>query len=427
MAKITKRTIDALQPRDRPYIVFDDNLSGFGVRVMPSGVASYVLEYRAGGGGRGVAKSRLTIARVGALTPDEARKAAERQLAAVKLGGDPAKELAERRKASTIAELITAFRSDYVDAKLKPGTAQSYAAGLEALRKAHGSIKAEAITRANLSSLHRQMKSTPYAANRALATWSKMFSWAIDEGHVPEGHNPAKRIKRYSEQGRERFLTADELTQLGDVLRLAETDGLPWVDDPAAPKSKHLAKPENRRTRIDTHAVAAIRLLIFTGARLREILDAQWSQVDMQRGLLFLPDSKTGRKPVYLSAAALAVIADIPRIDGNPHIIAGMNQGAKADLKKPWERITNAAGLSGLRIHDLRHSFASVGAGASLGLPVIGKLLGQKQASTTQRYAHLDADPLRRAVNTIGAEIAAALDGNKGAEIIELRTNGKRP
>ncbi len=141
-------------------------------------------------------------------------------------------------------------------------------------------------------------------------------------------------------------------------------------------------------------------------------MDAQWQKVDFERGILFLPDSKTGPKPVYLGAAALAILASLPRLEGNPHIVAGMKDGApRADLKKPWAAVTKAAGLKGLRIHDLRHSFASFGVGASQGLPIIGKLLGHTQAATTHRYAHLDADPMRRAAETIGATIAAAMGG----------------
>jgi integrase len=224
---------------------------------------------------------------------------------------------------------------------------------------------------------------------------------------------------RYREQGRERFLTNEELARLGDVLREGETIGLPYEVDELKPAAKHAPKAENRRTVLDPFAVAAIRLLILTGARLHEILDARWQHVDFERGILFLSDSKTGRKPVYLSAAALAILAGLPRLDGNPHIIAGMKDGApRADLKKPWAAVTKAANLEGLRIHDLRHSFASIGAGASLGLPIIGKLLGHSQAATTHRYAHLDADPMRRAAETIGATIAAAMgDGARGAVV----------
>ena len=165
--------------------------------------------------------------------------------------------------------------------------------------------------------------------------------------------------------------------------------------------------------------------MVLTGARLREILDAQWSQVDLERGVIFLADSKTGKKPIYLSAAAQAVLATLPRIEGNPHIISGAKDGApRADLKKPWAAVKRAAGIEGVRLHDLRHSFASIGAGASMGLPIIGKLLGHSQASTTHRYAHLDADPLRRAVDTIGATITAAMDGNNDRDVVPLRKSG---
>jgi integrase len=221
-----------------------------------------------------------------------------------------------------------------------------------------------------------------------------------------------------------RYLTSEELGRLGDALRTAETAGLPWEVDETNPKAKHLPKAEKRRRVLDPFAVAAIRLLILTGARLREILHTRWEQVDFDRGIIHLPDSKTGAKPIYLSAAALAVLSALPRIESNSHVIPGGKDGApRADLKKPWAAVAKAANLNGVRLHDLRHSFASVGAGASLGLPIIGKLLGHSQAATTHRYSHLDADPLRRAADTIGATISAAMDG-RTATVVPIE--GKR-
>jgi len=253
------------------------------------------------------------------------------------------------------------------------------------LRAAHGDVKATALTRGQVAALHRSMAKAPYAANRMLSVISSLFNWAERNNLVPEGHvNPAAKIGRYREQARERFLTGDELARLGDALR-------------AAP--------------VDPYAVAAIRMLIMTGARLREILHAQWRHVDTERGILFLPDSKTGPKPIFLNAAAIAVLADLPRLDGNPYIFPGKKDGApRTSLDEAWLKLKRAAGIEGLRIHDLRHSFASVGAGASLGLPIIGKLLGHTQAATTQRYAHLSNDPVRAAVEAIGAKISAAMD-----------------
>jgi integrase len=418
--KLTKQSLASLKPRSKPYIEYDVDLSGFGVAVYPSGIRSWVCEYRPFGGGRGVAKRRVTLGRTSQLTPDQARKAAADMLALVRLGRDPVQEKVERRATVTVGQLIDFFDARYVEPMLKPGTSIGYRIALKELRRAHGAVKATALTHSQVATLHFRMADRRYAANRAVAVWSKAFAWAAGAGLIPEGHNPTKNIKKYREQRRERFLTSEELARLGDALREGEMVGLPYFVDETKPTAKHAAKAEYRRVKLDRYAAAALRLLVLTGARLREILHAKWEQIDLERGILFLPDSKTGKKPVYLSAAAQRVLADIPRVEGNPHVIAGKKDGApRADLKKPWTAVSRAAGLEGVRIHDLRHSFASFGAGASLGLPIIGKLLGHSQPSTTARYAHLDADPMRRAVDTIGATIAAAMDGQK-AEILRI-------
>ena len=422
MMKLTKRSVDALFPRQKQYIEYDTELKGFGVAIYPSGIKSWVCEYRPHGGGRGTAKKRVTLGKVTQLPPEQARKTAADMLAAVRLGGDPALEKAERRASVTVGELIDFFDAQYVGPMLKPGTAVSHRIALEELRRAHGALKATALTRSHVTTLHFRMADRPYAANRAVAVWSKAFAWAAGAGLIPEGQNPAKNIKKYREQGRERFLTSDELARLGDALREGETIGLPYFVDETKPTAKHAAKADHRRVKLDRYATAALRLLVLTGARLREILHAKWEQVDIERGLIFLADSKTGKKPLYLSAAAQKVLADLPRIEGNPHVIAGANDGApRSDLKKPWAAVSRAAGLEGVRIHDLRHSFASFGAGASLGLPIIGKLLGHSQPATTARYAHLDADPMRRAVDTIGSAISGAMDRGKSADIVPLK------
>jgi integrase len=421
MMRLTKRVVDALSPRQKQYVEYDKDLTGFGVAVYPSGVKSWVCEYRPRGGGRGVAKKRMTLCKVTQLTPEQARKIAADMLATVRLGGDPATEKAERRAAITVGELIDLFDAQYVGPMLKPGTAVSHRIALEELRRSHGALKAVALSRAHVAALHVRMADRPYAANRAAAVWSKAFAWGATRGLIPEGHNPTKGLQKYREQGRERFLTTDELARLGAALADGETIGLPYDIDETNPKAKHAPKADKRRAKLDPFAVAAIRLLILTGARLREILDAKWQHVDIERGVIFLPDSKTGKKPVYLSAAALLILSALTRVNGNPHIIAGEREGAaRADLKKPWAAVCKTAGLEGVRLHDLRHSFASIGAGASMGLPVIGKLLGHSQAATTYRYAHLDADPLRRAVDTIGATISAAMSGEKTRNVVAM-------
>jgi len=270
----------------------------------------------------------------------------------------------------------------------------------------------------------------PGLANRALAVFSSAWNWAAAEKEdAPFPANPAKGIKRHNEEKRETFLNTEQLALLGDVLALAETTGLAYEIDEDGPKAKHAPKPENRRRKLDPYAIAAIRLLILTGARLREILHARWSEIDFERGLLNLKSarSKTGKKSIFLSAPALAVLNALPRIEGNPHVIVGEGfdeSGTgkpRTDLKKPWAAITKAAGLTDLRIHDLRHSFASVGAGAGMGLPIVGKLLGHTQPCTTARYAHLDSDPLHHAANQIGEAITAAMERRPGASVVPMR------
>jgi integrase len=285
-----------------------------------------------------------------------------------------------------------------------------------------GSRRIVDIRRRDVARLHSSLSDRPFTANRCLALISSIWTWASRRDEVQFGNNPAKGIERNPEHGRERYLTADEFARLGDVLRIAETIGLPWSVDETKSKAKNAPKPERRRTIADPFAVAAVRLLILTGARLREILHARWENVDFKRGIIHLADSKTGRKPIYLSSAALSVLSDLPRIEGNPHVIPGGKDGAaRVDLKRPWTAIVKAAKLEGIRLHDLRHSFASIGAGASMGLPIIGRLLGHRQPQTTARYAHLQADPLRRAADTIGATISAAMESGRTAKVASLK------
>jgi integrase len=420
--RISKRSVDALAcplGKDRE-ILWDDDLSGFGVVVFPTGRKVYVAQYRQHGRSR-----RTKLGEHGKLTPDEARSEAKKTLGAVETGADPIEERRAAREVRTFAAVAEDFMNLYAATRCKPRTQVEYRRWLDRhLLPALGARRVPDIQRLDLARLHGKLAATPTEANHVHSLFRVIWNWAARRGEVDGAANPANGVERFREKSRERFLTSDELSRLGTALAEGETIGLPWAAvDETKPKTKHAPKEANRRTLLDPFAVAAIRLLLLTGARRREILDAKWSDVDLERGILFLPDSKTGRKPVYLSAAAKAVLSGIPRVAGNPHVIPGTKDGGpRADLNRPWAAVTRAAGLEGVRLHDLRHSFASFGAGASLGLPIIGKLLGHNQAATTQRYAHLDADPLRRAVDTIGATIAAAMDGNKdGAKVVPLK------
>ena len=424
--QITKRLVDALKPKATEYFVWDGALAGFGVRVQPSGVMSYVVKYRAGSG-RSAPTRRLTLRRVGTLTPDEARILARRMLGSVAHGEDPAAQRAAEKRASTLAEVGEAFLTEHVEAKRSASSAASYRDLLERLAYPDlGKRKAEKITSAEIQRLHGKHAQTPYQANRLLRVLSSLYSFAAKIHAVPVGYNPCRGIERFPEEGRERFLSTQELAAIGEAIREAETVGLPYEVDEEGPKAKHAPKEASRRTVIGPHAAAALRLLIFTGARLREILHLKWEEVDFERGLLVLPKSKTGKKTIVLNAPALAVLNGLPKVGS--YVIAGAaDDRPRADLKKPWRAVSKRAGLKGVRIHDLRHTHASVGAGAGLGLPIIGKLLGHTQSATTQRYAHLDNDPLRKASEQIGGRLASAMGEVRanGAPVSDLRAARK--
>jgi integrase len=415
--RISKSTVDSLfcPPGKDREIVWDDRLKGFGVATFPTGVKTYVAQYRKDG-----RSHRVIIGKHGRLTPDEARREAKALLGDVEKGANPAIERRTRREAPTLNKAAEGFLT-YAFAKKKIGTAKGYEGALRLhILPGLGSKRLNDIQPADVESLHARMSDRPPQANRTLDVLSAVWTWAAKQKLADAVGNPTKGVEKYRESGRERYLTKDELMRLSEALRAAETTGLPYSVDASKPKAKHAPKPENRLRKFDGYSIAAIRLLMLTGGRLREILDAKWEHVDLERGMIFLTDSKTGKKPIYLSAAAAAILAALPRVDGNPYVVPGEKKGQpRADLKRPWDAICAAAGIEGVRLHDLRHSFASVGAGASLGLPIIGKLLGHSQPSTTQRYAHLDADPMRRAVETIGSTIAAAMAGRtkiKGTE-----------
>ncbi len=228
-------------------------------------------------------------------------------------------------------------------------------------------------------------------ANLCLAVFSKLLSWSEEQGWRAENTNPCRGLTKYREGKRERFLALSELTRLGVVLAEVEHHN---SETPAA--------------------IAAIRLLILTGARLREILTLKWSYIDYQRGLILLPDSKTDAKPIALNGAAIDVLNNIDRLEGNPYVIVGRKNGAHlVNLQKPWRAIRKAAGLDDVRIHDLRHSFASMAVASGASLPMIGKLLGHTQTQTTQRYAHLADDPLHQLNEQIGGAIAQAMGKQK--------------
>ncbi|MXN63874.1 tyrosine-type recombinase/integrase [Stappia sp. GBMRC 2046] len=401
--KLTKRAIDAINAPASRTMVWDDDLPGFGLRIEASGRKTFICRYRFGS-----VRRQVTIGRYGVVTPDAARQEAKRILWAVAQGEDPASERDRKRKAATLGDLIEQFLEEHGQ-KLKPATREDYARALRTyVVPALGHLKAEQVSAADLNRVHLSLADRPYRANRVMAYLGSVYGWAARQGHVPRGFNPASDIQKFREAGRERYLTGDELKRLGDALHEAETVGLPWTIRAHGETSKHVPKNGPQRVVYPVYVTGAIRLLLLTGCRLGEILNLRWEEVDLDRGFLWLTDSKTGRKGVILSEAACDLLRSLPRVGA--YVIPGQTPDRpRHDLKKPWDQIRTAAGLDGVRLHDLRHTHASIGAASGLGLPIVGKLLGHRSSLTTQRYAHLADDPVRRASNIISKQIAEAV------------------
>ena len=403
MAKLNKRTVDAAGPRERDYALWDDDLPRFGLRVRTSGTKTYVVQYRAKGRTRVV-----TLGRHGALTPAKARKLALGVLAQVAAGGDPAEDRDTGREQLTVRQLGRRYLAEHAEPKKKPSSVADDRRMLEKyIYPAFGSRRVLEVRRADIEKLHVALREKPTTANRLVSLLSALFHFAERRELVPPYFNPCRGIRRYPERRRERFLSAAELTRLGAALKGLE-------------ESYEAGKDPRRQQSELPAGLAAVRLLVFTGARVSEILSLRWEYVDFERGLLRLPDSKTGAKVIHLNAPALELLARRCQARGDsPWVIAGEAPGEHlVNLGKIWRRVRKRATLEDVRLHDLRHSFASVGAAAGLSLPLIGGLLGHRQASTTQRYAHLADDPLRSASELVASRIAAALEGREAAQVL---------
>ncbi len=384
--KLTKRLIETTPPREKRFFLWDAELKGFGCCIHPGGRRSYVVRYRTEDG----RDRRMVLGTHGALTPQLARQRAAEILGKVAGGADPATERQEARKAVTVAELSGRYLAEHA---IKKKSGDEDRRKLEAdILPIMGRLKVANVTMGDISTLHARMKARPVAANRVLALVRKMFGLAELWGMRPLGTNPAQHIQKYREQPRERYLSEDELSRFGEALDAIE------VEDP--------------RTQSST---AALRLLALTGARKNEVLTVRWEQLDEQHRCFWLPDSKTGARPLRLEQPALDLVLSLRR---RSEWVFPSNRidGPLRDISKALARAIRRAELTPFRVHDLRHTKASVAVGMGYSLPVTGALLGHARASTTERYAHLAADPVREAEGAVQAKIAAAL-GRRAVEI----------
>ncbi len=394
MPKLTKRSVDNFDIRAKSYFEWDSEVKGFGVRIMPSGTKTYQVQYRKGGRTR-----RASIGRHGNITAEQARNRAKEIMGELSKGENPVEEIAQHRRAPTVAALCERFFEDHVKQRCKPSTQGEYRRAIDLfINPAIGNFKTVDVERRDIAELHHKFRNKPYQANRTLGVLSKMFNLAEIWGLRPDGSNPCRHVPKYREVKRERYLSQYELQRLGQVLFEVEQDGseTPYI-------------------------VAAFRLLILTGCRLGEIQTLQWEFItDLG---MELPDTKTGARRIPLPQAARAVLSALPRRPENPYVIAGKVPGKYAtDLQHPWRRIRERAGLHDVRIHDLRHTYASNAVSSGMPIQMVGRLLGHTQIQTTMRYAHLADDPVNRAAeenaNQLGALISSAGTGKPSLSVV---------
>lgn len=437
--RITKRLVDAAQPGERTYRLWDCELRGFGLKVTPAGSKTYIASYRAGTG-RAAPQREYTLGRHGVLTPDQARDEARRVLSAARLGADPQGERKRIRGENNMTQLCDLYLEEGASAK-KATTLATDRYRIEAHikpllgRKAVSAVTAGDVERfmrevaAGKTAVERQ-RTGPRAftqprggkgtASRTVGLLGGIFAFAVR--HKLRTDNPVHGVARYKDGRSERFLSAQELARLGEALGAAEGGGR------------------------NASGLAVIRLLTTTGARKSEIEALRWDEVDFERSALRLRDSKTGAKVVAIGAPALAILSDLAakaesvraQQASNAKVTGEALPAASAYVfpasrgvsphwsgtKRVWEAVRADAGLADVRLHDLRHTYASLAIGAAGGgqsLAIIGKLLGHKDVRTTARYAHLGDDPVRQAADRISHAAAAGLSG-RSAEVVSIGT-----
>jgi integrase len=411
MPKLTDAFVAAARPDGRDRLLADSQITGFALRLTPTGAKIFVARTSIAGQRR---RRQVTLGTFPALSTARARDLALQALADMRRGADPTaarKALIETSAAArrTLAELAAKWMAEHV-AKKKPRTQRDY---MELLAKhilpALGHLPVAVIERDDVVRLHVDMARTPRRANYVISTVRAIFNFAIDAGWRPVGSNPARRITMYPEHQRERFLSEHELVRAADGIALAERAG-----------------------RIGVHAAAGLRFALMTGTRSGEVTAIQWEHIKWSRKLVRLPDSnepgrKSGARTIYLSDAVVELLRSIPHVE--PYVIAGAKPGEPyKNLGRAWMVARALVGLKDVRLHDLRHSYASFAAGKGLSLPMIGKLLGHKVPATTARYAHLAKDVVSDVSDQLGAAMTAVIESAppQPAAVIKLARRRSR-
>jgi integrase len=384
--KISKRTADALTPAPKDAYLWDGMVKGFALKVTPRGTKTYLFEYK----DDHRKTRRVTIGHHGVITAEQARDKAKALAAEVELGGNPAAERSDRKSAATVSSLAEQWIEEHVAARRKAKTLHDYRGWLDRhILPMIGSMRVPEVQSRDVEKVVRSLSDHPTTANRVLAVISSMFTFAIRQHIVRD--NPARGIERNKETMRKRHLSPEELNRLGDVLRKAEARG----DNQAG--------------------IDAVRVLLLTGMRRGEVEALEWQFVDWGSNQLCLPDSKSGEKTVPLGQSAIDLLKAIrarqeqdATFNENEFVFPGKN-GHLIGLPKMWRKWRSEAGVEDVRVHDLRHTYGSFGASGGTPLFVISGVLGHKSTATTERYAHLQANPAKTAADSISSAIDAAL------------------
>lgn len=412
---MTKRIVDAAEMKDKRYYVWDSELPGFGLRVETSGAKTFIVRYRAEGGGRSAAQRFVTVGRYGPLTPEQARKQAKVILGGVAKGEDPADERRAKRREMKISGLVDLYeeegcviqRGKRQGQPMKPLTKQLTLARLRNHvvpllgHKRVSEVNAGDIERfvrdVTAGKTSRDEKIGPRkriivkggegAARKVVRDLSAVFSFAIRSEIVERNPCDTAAVRKTDNQ-RDRFLTLDEVTRLGTALDELEADGV-------NPKAANIA-----------------RLWALTGCRREEIASLKWIEVNLADGLLELDDSKTGKSVRPLGAAAVALLQSLPREVGSGYVFpAERGDGYFQGTKRIWAKAVKKAGLPGVTPHTLRHTIGSTAISTGEALALTGAILGHSNPRSTAIYAHVQNDPSRRAANRVTKKIAAALAG----------------
>ena len=381
--KLTKRTIDALAVTGKDAVFWDRDLAGFGVRVYSTGRKVFVVQTRGPQGPK-----RVTLGRYGQLLADNARKQAAEAIDRIKRGLEPFPAPVEPEL--TVAGLAERYMQGHVAVNCRERTQANYRHIIQRhILPELGELPISEVDRSRVAKFHYRLRETPQAANNALRVLSRMFSMAEAWELAPPGRNPCRAVRRYKEVRRERFLTPGEYREVGRVLKEAEANGS-----------------------LSPSAAAALRLLMLTGCRRNEIVHLRWDDVDWAARELRLSETKMGPRSVPLTPAVEAVLDGIPQNGDNPWVITGRKAGAHmVDVDAVWARLRAKAGLKDVRIHDLRHSWASRALALGESLSMIGKLMGHGQVATTARYAHLARDTEKASAAKVGGSLGADIFG----------------